>query len=40
MSADLRFVKHCLPSGLGLHVAEQGPENGRAVLMLHGYSDS
>jgi pimeloyl-ACP methyl ester carboxylesterase len=40
MSADLRFVKHRLPSGLSLHVAEQGPEDGRAVLMLHGYSDS
>jgi pimeloyl-ACP methyl ester carboxylesterase len=40
MSADLRFVKHRLPSGLGLHVAEQGPEDGRAMLMLHGYSDS
>jgi pimeloyl-ACP methyl ester carboxylesterase len=40
MSADLRFAKHRLPSGLGLHVAEQGPEDGRAVLMLHGYSDS
>jgi non-heme chloroperoxidase len=40
MSTDLRFTKHHLPSGLGLHVAEQGPEDGRAVLMLHGYSDS
>jgi pimeloyl-ACP methyl ester carboxylesterase len=40
MSADLRFAKYRLPSGLGLHVAEQGPEDGQAVLMLHGYSDS
>jgi pimeloyl-ACP methyl ester carboxylesterase len=40
MSSDLRFAKHRLPSGLRLHVAEQGPEDGRAVLMLHGYSDS
>jgi pimeloyl-ACP methyl ester carboxylesterase len=40
MSADLRFAKHRLPSGLGLHVVEQGPEHGQAVLMLHGYSDS
>jgi non-heme chloroperoxidase len=40
MSNDLRFAKHRLPSGLGLHVAEQGPRNGRVVLMLHGYSDS
>ena len=40
MSADLRFAKYRLPSGLGLHVAEQGPEDGRAVLLLHGYSDS
>lgn len=40
MSADLRFAKHRLPSGFGLHVAEHGPEDGRAVLMLHGYSDS
>jgi non-heme chloroperoxidase len=38
MSTDLRFAKHRLPSGL--HVAEQGPADGRAVLMLHGYSDS
>jgi non-heme chloroperoxidase len=40
MLNDLRFAKHRLPSGLGLHVAEQGPRTGRAVLMLHGYSDS
>ncbi|MFC4171300.1 alpha/beta fold hydrolase [Microvirga sp. GCM10011540] len=40
MSIDLRFAKYCLPSRLSLHVAEQGPEDGRAVLMLHGYSDS
>lgn len=40
MSTDLRFAKYRLPSGLGLYVAEQGPEDGRAVLMLHGYSDS
>ncbi|MBM1174195.1 alpha/beta fold hydrolase [Microvirga arabica] len=40
MSNELRFAKHRLPSGLGLHVAEQGLRNGPAVLMLHGYSDS
>ena len=40
MLTDLRFAQHRLPSGLGLHVAEQGPEDGQAVLMLHGYSDS
>ncbi|MBM6579861.1 alpha/beta hydrolase [Microvirga sp. BT689] len=40
MPNDLRFAKHRLPSGLGLHVAEQGPRTGRAVLMLHGYADS
>jgi pimeloyl-ACP methyl ester carboxylesterase len=40
MSNELRFAKHRLPSGLELHVAEQGPRTGPAVLMLHGYSDS
>ncbi|MBB3021748.1 pimeloyl-ACP methyl ester carboxylesterase [Microvirga lupini] len=40
MSNELRFAKHRLPSGLELHVAEQGPRNGPVVLMLHGYSDS
>jgi pimeloyl-ACP methyl ester carboxylesterase len=40
MSDDLRFAKHRLPSGLCLHVAEQGSSDGRAVLMLHGYADS
>jgi pimeloyl-ACP methyl ester carboxylesterase len=29
-----------LASGLRLNVAQRGPHDGRAVLMLHGYSDS
>jgi non-heme chloroperoxidase len=40
MSDDLRFAKHGLPSGLRLHVAEKGSQDGQAVLMLHGYADS
>lgn len=40
MSNDPRFAKHRLPSGLHLHVAEQGPQKGPVVLMLHGYADS
>ncbi len=40
MSGDLRFARYRLPSGLGLHVAEWGSQDGQAVLMLHGYSDS
>ncbi|MBJ6127868.1 alpha/beta fold hydrolase [Microvirga splendida] len=40
MSNELRFARHRLPSSLELHVAEQGPRTGPAVLMLHGYSDS
>jgi non-heme chloroperoxidase len=40
MSDDLRFTQLRLPSGLCLHVAEQGARDGPAVLMLHGYTDS
>jgi non-heme chloroperoxidase len=40
MSDDLRFATYRLPSGLCLHVAELGPQDGHAVLMLHGYADS
>jgi non-heme chloroperoxidase len=40
MSGDLRFARYRLPSGLCLHVAEFGPQDGQAVLMLHGYADS
>jgi non-heme chloroperoxidase len=29
-----------LASGIRLNVAQRGPQDGRAVLMLHGYSDS
>jgi pimeloyl-ACP methyl ester carboxylesterase len=40
MSADLRFAKHCLPSGLCLNVAEKGLPDGQVILLLHGYADS
>src|SRR5918995_66980 len=40
MSGDLRFTMLRLPSGLGLHVAEQGVRDSPVVLMLHGYTDS
>jgi pimeloyl-ACP methyl ester carboxylesterase len=40
MSDDMRFAKHRLPSGLCLHVAEFGSQQGQVVLMLHGYADS
>lgn len=37
---SLRFFHTLLPSGIRLHCAEQGPADGRPVLMLHGLSDS
>jgi pimeloyl-ACP methyl ester carboxylesterase len=40
VSGDLQFARYRLPSGLGLHVAEWGSQDGQAVLMLHGYTDS
>jgi non-heme chloroperoxidase len=38
--AQIREHDVRLPSGVRLHYAEQGPESGAAILLLHGYSDS
>ena len=37
---QLRFNNVRLANGVRLHYAEQGPADGEAVIMLHGYSDS
>lgn len=40
MADELRFAEVRLASGVRLRYAEQGPRDGRALLLLHGYSDS
>lgn len=40
MTDELRFADARLVSGVRLRYAEQGPRDGRALLLLHGYSDS
>lgn len=37
---DLKFAEVQLATGVRLRYAEQGPHDGRAVLLLHGWSDS
>lgn len=39
-AAVVRFDSIALPTGVTLHYAERGEPQGRAVIMLHGYSDS
>lgn len=39
-SAEVRFADARLATGVRLRYAEQGPRDGRAVLLLHGWSDS
>ena len=36
----VRFDSVALPTGVTLHYAERGEPQGRAIIMLHGYSDS
>ncbi len=38
LPADLRFWR-CKTNGITLHVAEAGPQNGRAVVLLHGFPE-
>lgn len=40
MAQELIFGDVRLPSGVRLRYAEQGPREGRAMLLLHGYTDS
>jgi non-heme chloroperoxidase len=37
---EIRFADVKLETGVQIHYAEQGNENGQAVILLHGYSDS
>jgi pimeloyl-ACP methyl ester carboxylesterase len=37
---DVKFATTQLPTGPGLHYAEQGDQSGEAIVFLHGYSDS
>jgi len=39
-SAAIAFREVSLPTGVRLRYADVGPENGRPLLLLHGYSDS
>ena len=36
----LSFADVTLPNGVRLHYAQQGPQSGPAIILLHGYSDS
>jgi pimeloyl-ACP methyl ester carboxylesterase len=40
MGSDVKFADARLATGLRLRYAEQGPRDGRAVLLLHGWTDS
>ncbi len=38
--ADVSFTRHSLPTGVTLNVATAGPEDGPAIILLHGFPES
>ena len=39
LATAIQFRQINLPTGVRLHYAERGPQNGQPFILLHGYSD-